>query len=150
MSGLNVGAFDLPKKMNDYSLFFSYLPMKWDMDYQSFVSSEAEIGLYSINGEPLNMKITAYVEFKMPTNDDDRLYIYLKSPSGYYYFFGFKQGVLNVVSDNMEFNDEIINLKKKEAVVKMGKDEFFEIFPVEPSSANMFMRRVQAAAKEGE
>ena len=96
------------------------------------------------------MQVTAYVEFKMPTNDDDRLYVYLKSPSGYYYFFGFKQGVLNVVSDNMEFNDEVINLKKKEATVKMGKDEYFEIFPVEPSSANMFVRRVQAATKGGE
>ena len=69
MAGLNVGAFDLPKKDNTYDLFFSHLPMKWDMDYQSFVTSEAKVGLYSINGEPLNMQITAYVEFKMPTND---------------------------------------------------------------------------------
>ncbi len=147
MAGINVGVFDLPKKMNDYSLFFSYLPMKWDVDYQSFITTEAKVGLYSINGEPVGQQVTAYVEFKMPTDDDDRLYVYLKSPSGYYYFFGFKQGVLNIVSDNMEFNDAVINLKKKESVIKMGKDEFFEIFPVEPSSANMFVRRIQAAAK---
>lgn len=145
VSGINVGAFDLPKKVNDYSLFFSKLPMKWDPDYQSFVSSEGKLGLYSIAGEPLNLMITAYVEFKMPTDGDDRLYVYFKSPSGYYYFFGYKQGILNVVSDNPGFNDEVINMKKKEAVVKMGDDEFFEIFPVEPSSANMFVRRVQAA-----
>ena len=145
ISGINIGAFDLPKKSNDYSIFFSKLPMKWDPDYQSFVSSEGKLGIYSISGEVVNRMMTAYVEFKMPTDGDDRLYIYLKSPSGYYYFFGYKQGILNVVSDNPEWNDEVINMKKKEAVTKMGEDEFFEIYPVEPSSANMFVRRVQAA-----
>ncbi len=146
-AGLNVGAFDLPKKMNKFSLFFSHLPMKWDPDYQSFVSSNPKIGLYSINGEPINKAITGFVEFKMPTTDDDRLYIYLKSPSGYYYFVGFKDGILNIVSDNLDFNDAVINLKKKEAVVKMGDDEYYEIVSVEPSSASMFARRVQATHK---
>lgn len=145
VAGINIGAFDLPKKSNNYSIFFSQLPMKWDPDYQSFVSSKGKLGIYSIAGEVINRNLTAYVEFKMPTDGDDRMYIYLKSPSGYYYFFGYKQGILNVVSDNPEFNDEVINMKKKEAVIKMGDDEFFEIYPVEPSSANMFVRRVQAA-----
>jgi hypothetical protein len=142
---LNVGALEIPKKNNEFDLFFSYLPMKWDPDYQSFVSTEDKLGLYSINGDEINKMVTCYVECKMPTTDDDRLYIYLKSPSGFYYFFGFQQGILNVVSDNMEFNDEVINMKKKEAVVKMGDDEFFEIAPVEPGTADMFVRRVQAA-----
>lgn len=145
LAKLNVGALEIPKKENEYDLFFSYLPMKWDPDYQSFISTEEKLGLYSINGDRIDKMVTCYVECKMPTTEDDRLYIYLKSPSGFYYFFGFQQGLMNIVSDNMEFNDEVINMKKKEAVIKMGEDEYFEIVPVEPNSASMFVRRVQAA-----
>ena len=135
----------IPKKHNPYSFLFGKMPMKWDPDYQSFVTKKDQIGLISIAGEEVNVTIKAFIEFKMPSNGDDRLYIYLKSPSDTYYFFGYKGGILNVVSNNTKFNDIVINAKKKDRILKMPDGEIVELQYVEPSTAERFVRRAQAS-----
>ncbi len=136
--------FTLSKKVNKHTLLFGKVPMKWDPDYQSFVSSKSILPLISINGELISTELTAYIEIKMPTNDDDRMYIYLKSPGGFYYFFGYKQGIMNVVSNNTKFNDYVINMKDKERRFKMPDGEFYEIQPVNQGTAEAFVRRIKA------
>ena len=145
LDGISLNTFDLPKKFNNYTFLFSRIPMKWDVDYQSFVSTQSVMPLASIQGELINRMVTCYVEFKMPTNDDDRLYIYLRSPSGFYYFFGFKQGILNMVSNNTKFNDLVVGMKDKERIRKMPDGQTYEIQPVDPGTASAFVKRVQAA-----
>jgi len=135
----------IPKKHNPYSFLFGKMDMKWDPDYQSFVSKKDQIGLISIAGEEVNVMVKAFIEFKMPSNGDDRLYIYLKSPSDTYYFFGYKGGILNIVSNNTKFNDLVINAKKKERILKMPDGEVVELQYVEPSTAERFVRRAQAS-----
>ena len=147
INGLSLGSFDLPKKQNPYTFLFSKIPMVWDRDYQSFVSTEEKLGLISIAGDMLNTNITAYVEMKMPTNEDDRLYIYLKSPSQLYYFFGYKQGIMSIVSNNTRFMDELLGMKEKDLIKKMGDEEQYEIQAVEPSTANAFVNRAKAVSK---
>jgi len=134
----------IPKKNNPYSFIFGKTEMKWDPDYQSFVNKNKNVPVLSIDGEMINKTLTVYMEYKMPTNDDDRLYIYVKSPSEFYYFFGYQGGVMNVVSNNPKFNDEVINMKSKEAILKMDDGETYEIAPVNPGSAQKFLSRVQA------
>lgn len=147
VKGLEQGTLLLPKKENQSSFLFAKLPMKWDADYQSFVTMESKLGLTSIGGEIINKMLTAYVEFKMPTNEDDRLYVYIKSPSELYYYFGYKQGILSLVSNNTKFMEEVEGLKKKEKIMKMPDGETYEIQPVNPNTAQMFVRRVEAARK---
>ena len=43
----------------------------------------------------------------MPGSGDDRLYIYLKSPGETFYFFGFKQGILNIASSSPRFMESL-------------------------------------------
>ncbi len=142
MKGLGL---DLPGKYDGFEFFFSNLKMDWNSEYQSFISSGKKLGLGSINGEPINRQIEGYVEFKMPTNEDDRVYIYLKSPSEYYYFFGYKQGIMSATSNNEKFNEALLNLKKKETTIKMDDGEFYEIAPVNQGTAQMFVNRIRAA-----
>ena len=141
---LDSGIFDVSKKENKYNLLFSKVPMKWDPDYQSFASSQATLSLASIDGQMINKDITAYIEVKMPQRGDDRIYVYLKSPSGLFYFFGFKEGIMNIVSDNPKFNDYIINMKEKNRIKKMPDGETFEIQPVNAGTARQFVSRVKA------
>ena len=122
--------------------------MKWDAEYQSFVSKEKKLGLVSVEGEPLNKMLEAYVEYKMPTNEDDRLYIYIKSPSELFYFFGFKQGILSVTSNNPEFMDAISGMKAKELITKMDDGNTYEIQAVDVGSARLFLNRVKAAQQK--
>jgi hypothetical protein len=148
LSGLSSGILNLPKKSNPYTFLLSRVKMKWDSDYQSFVSMDDKIGLASLAGEPLNRMATIYLEVRMPSNGDDRLYIYVKSPSELFYFFGYKQGILNVTSNNPQFMEAVEGLKEKDRIIKMDDGQTYEIQVVEPGDARRFIRRVQAAKKK--
>jgi hypothetical protein len=135
--------FDLPKDKNS-TIFFSKLPMKWDGQYQSFISKDTKIGIGSINKRKINGLLDCYVQFGMPSNMDDGLYIYIQLPNnGNYYFFGYKKGFMNVVSSNTTFNAAVEGLKKKEKMLKTKNGDIYEIAPVNPGSAQFFINRVK-------
>lgn len=148
LSSLGNGVLSISKKVNPYTFLFAKLPMKWDAEYQSFVSKETEIPIVSINSEPLNKRLEAYVEYKMPTNEDDRLYIYVKSPTGLFYFFGFKQGIMSITSNNPTFMDEMGGMKSKDLIMKMDDGNTYEIQPVDTGTARRFVNRVKAAQQK--
>ncbi len=148
VSQINHGHLVIPKKHNPFTLLFANIPMKWNVNTQSFVSTKQKIGLTSIDGESINSMIQAYVEFIMPTNDDDRVYVYIKSPSQLWYFFGFKQseGKLEVVSNSTRFMEELTGLKDKERIFKMEDGNDYEIrLDTPPARAQSFIRRIQDA-----
>ncbi|OAV44876.1 hypothetical protein [Lewinella sp. 4G2] len=147
IASLDAGVLEVPRKINEHTLFFPKMKLKWSDDYQSFVSTEKLNGLASIRGNTVSKMVEVYTEIKMPTGGDDRLYIYLKTPSELYYFFGFQAGVLNVVSNNTQFMDELEGMKPKDLVKKIkGKDGgTYEILPVSPATADTFLRRVKDA-----
>lgn len=140
-----LNAFNIPKKFNNFTFLFGKTPMKWDPDYQSFVSTSTQMNLISMGGDDIGRVLTGYMEIKMTVNDDDRFYLHFKSPSGFYYFFGFTQGILNIVSNNTKFNEAVIDRKDKDRVVKLGDGKSYEIQPVNEGTADAFVRRVQAA-----
>ncbi len=146
LAKLKSGFFELPKKTLKQTFIFGKLPMKWDFDYQSFISTDEKIHLAYFDGESINKLLECYVEFKMPSNDDDRVYVYIKSPSDYFYFFGYKAGILSLTSNNNSFMEELTGMKPKELIVKSKEGEF-EIQAVETGTANTFVSRVKAAAK---
>lgn len=135
---------DLDGKYNKFPFLFSYLPMQWDSEYQSFVNSKEEVGLASVNGVPVNRMLKCHIEFKMPSNEDDRVYMYIQSPSEDWYFFGYKQGILSMVSSNTRFNDALLGMKPKELTSKKKDGGIYEIQAVDPNSALMFVNRIRA------
>ncbi|HMO38254.1 MAG TPA: hypothetical protein PKC76_04230 [Saprospiraceae bacterium] len=145
--GMSSGYLDIPKKHNPYTFVFSRAKMKWNSEYQSFLTTDPKIGITSINGEPIHKMLTCYIECRMPSNEDDRLYIYIKTSSELIYFFGYRQGILSVTSNNASFMDALNAIKAKDLVFKMPDGETYEIQPVELSDAQLFLRRMQAAGK---
>jgi len=135
---------ELPKKYNDYTFLFSKLELKWDVEYQSMVTSNSEASVGTVAGTPINRNLTCHVEFKMPSNGDDRIYIYIKSPSDFYYYFGFKQGILEIGSSNNRFYEELTGMKEKHLMIKMPDGKKMEIMPVEGGKANNFVNRILA------
>lgn len=147
LSTLGAGILAVPERINPYTFLFSKIPVKWNPEYQSFVSQDSKLGIISINGESLNKKLEAYVEFKMPSNEDDRMYIYIKSPSQLFYYFGFKQGILSITSNNTAFMDELLAMKSKDLITKMEDGNTYEIQPVDVGTARLFLNRAKAAQK---
>ena len=135
---------DLPDKYNNFSFLFSRAMMRWNPELQSMVSYGSKADLNSVLGIPINKKITAWVEFKMPSNNDDRVYVYIKTANDFFYFFGYQKGVLGITSTNPKMEEEFNKIKPKERIAKT-KDGNLELQWEDPGKGEMFVRRVQNA-----
>ncbi len=133
----------LPEKKNKHTFLLSNLNLKWNQQNQSFISTNNQVGLVSINGIPVNNLLTGYFQLKLTTDGSDRLYFYLKSPSGNFYYFGFNNGVLDTYSNNEKYNESVSDLKKKERQIKLDDGELFEIMLGGSSSASNFLNRIK-------
>ncbi len=135
---------DLPDKYNKNSFLFSRVPMRWNSELQSFVSYGSKADLNSVFGIKLNKKVTAYIEVKQPANNDDRLYVYIKTANDMFYFFGYQKGVLGISSTNPKMEEEFNKIKPKERVAKteMGN---MELQWEDAGKGEMFIRRMQSA-----
>ena len=148
LAGLAADAVDLPPSINRHTFLFTDLAMRWNADYQSWVTTSVSNGVASVGGQPVSRRIESYLEVKMTTGGEDRLYLYIKSPSETYYFFGFKDGILNVVSNNNTFMNTLRDMKAKELVLEMDDGQTYEILEVTPGTAATFLRRVEEAFTE--
>ena len=137
------GSFVLPKGEPKHSFVFPRLRLTYNGEYQSFLSEGGKLDLAYVNGTPLHKRVEGRLEVKMPGSGDDRVYLWLKAPSDAWYFFGFKQGILNVASSSARFMESLEGLKAKELALKMDDGEIYEIIPVTPGTANAFVSRHQ-------
>ncbi len=135
---------NMPDKYNDFSFLFSRATMRWNPELQSMVSYGSKADLNSVLGIPINKKITAWVEFKMPSNNDDRVYIYIKTANDFFYFFGYQKGVLGITSTNPRMEEEFNKIKAKDRIAKT-KDGDLELQWEDPGKGEMFIRRMQNA-----
>ncbi len=146
-NNLNINYLSLPRKDNKYTFLLGRHPVIWNPEYQSFLSTEDRIPVVSIAGEPIQKMLTAYVEYKMPGNRDDRFYLYIKASPDLWYFFGYQAGALNVVSSSTRFNDALLSLKPKDTQIKMPNGEVYEIVAANPALADAFINRVRSGRK---
>lgn len=135
---------DLPDKYNKNSFFFSRMSMRWNSELQSFVSYGSKADLNSVLGIPINKKVTAWVEFKQPSNNDDRVYVYIKTANDFFYFFGYQKGVLGMASTNPKMEEEFNKIKPKERIAKTETGTI-ELQWEDAGKGEMFVRRVQGA-----
>ena len=136
----------IPDRFNKFEIVLSKIPMKWNSELQSFVSSAKKVEVQSVLNVPINKQFTALVEFKMPSNEDDRVYLYFKTANDIYYFFGYQKGILSITSSNTRAEEEFNKLKPKEKIKTIG-DTSIEIQWVEGGTADLFVRRVANAQK---
>ena len=145
LAALAGAVFNVDPKINKHTFLFSDLKFRWSRDNQSFMTTEKLNGLASVRGNPVAKVIESHAEVKMTTGGEDRLYLYVKSPSELYYWFGFKDGVLNVYSNNTQFMNELENMKAKELVLEMDDKETYEILPVSSGTVQRWLERIKTA-----
>lgn len=146
ISDMKAKTLIIPDKFNKFDIVLSKIPMKWNSELQSFVSSAKKVEVQSILNVPINKQFTALVEFKMPSNEDDRVYLYFKTANDIYYFFGYQKGILSITSSNTRAEEEFNKLKPKDKIKNIG-DNSVEIQWVEGGTADLFVRRVANAQK---
>jgi hypothetical protein len=138
----------LPKKDNKFAFVLGRHPVQWNSEYQSFITTEDKIPVISVQDVAIAKTMTVFAEYKMPTSQDDRFYLYVKASPDLWYFFGYQptegSAVLNVVSSSVRFNDLLAGLKTKETQIKMPGGDLYEIVPANPSMAEAFLNRVRS------
>jgi hypothetical protein len=147
-ANLPLNLIQIPKKDDKFAFVLGRHSVLWNQEYQSFLSLEDRIPLISLFGEPVNKSLNVMVEYKMPGNEDDRFYLYIKASADLWYFFGYQSGVLNITSSSTRFNDILVALKAKETQIKMPDGETYEIVAANPSIATAFVNRVRTGRQK--
>lgn len=142
-------SLELPEKYTkDADFVIARASVRWDKDEQAFITTGKKLDVHSIAGLQLNKQLNGFIMFKMPSNEDDRVYIYLKSANDYVYFFGYQRGILEITTNNQRVEEEFKKMKPKEKILKMGDDETVEIQWADYARAEIFAKRVTAAASK--
>ncbi len=108
---------NVPKEMQDAIVitgvkFTSYA--KSGDNQRGLRSSMAQAAVVNIFNQPVMKNVTTKIFAEQRTGLGDRLGVFLSVPGGYQYFIDYdyrKDGVMNILTDDTEFNTEITELK---------------------------------------
>jgi hypothetical protein len=137
----------LPKKDDKYTILLGRQPVRWNTEYESFITMEDKLPVISIGGEPVSKMMTAYVEYKMTRQGDDRFYFNLRVGPSNWYYIGYKPEaeatVLFLMSNNEAFTNAATALKEKDRKIKMEDGGTYQIEVGNNADADAFVRRVK-------
>ena len=103
-------------------MMFSDITFKWDSTSNSY-RSVGDIGISNIGNHKIHKYVPGHIELKKRGRSGDELFIYLEPVPGVWYFFRALGNVMNAISSDNDFNNEIItNIKDKDK--KLGKYQF--------------------------
>lgn len=144
LSELNIkDNFYIKEKKNTSSLVLADMNMKWSNVREAFITTGEELVLNSINGKEYNRKIKAIAAFMMPSNEDDRIYMILRTNSKNYYYLNYKKGILHVQSNNALFNDTVEGMKEKALTTKLPDGKTYVIQLTTPEAVANFRRGIK-------
>ncbi len=101
-----------PDEMNR-TLFLAEVHLSWDSVSKSWIS-RGPVGIGNIQKTQINKYVKAIIEFsKKRTGDDFTMYFELTKDD--WYFFNFRNNILQALSSNLEFNDQITEAMKSKS-----------------------------------
>jgi hypothetical protein len=135
-----MGAFKKTPAAIQHRFLFTGLDLTWDPGEDAFVSSEDGIGIVSMDKVPVFRRIPGRIEWSLAgTNGILRIYLHLDDEN--WYFFEYRNGVMNITSKDQQFIDAITDLKDDKRRIKEGDDRFiYQILPSR-SRRNEFVDR---------
>ena len=134
MGGMTLmGAFKKTPASIQHRALWTGLNVSWDPSEDAFVSGEDGLGIVSMDKEPVFRRVKGRVEWSMAgTTGIFRLYVHLDEEN--WYFFEYRNGVMNITSKDQAFIDAITELKDDKRRVKEGNQRFiYQIRRREPS-----------------
>ena len=124
-----MGAFKKTPASIQHRFLFTGLDLTWDPAEDAFVSGENGIGIISMDKVPVFRRIQGRIEWSLAgTNGILRIYLHLDGENWYY--FEYRNGVMNITSKDQLFIDAITALKDDKRRIKEGNDRFiYQILP---------------------
>ena len=98
------------------TLFLADVTLQWDSVKKSWIS-KGQIGIGCVSKYQVNRYVNGVIEFAKKRNGDD-FSIYLELTKNDWFFFNYRNNMMQVVSSNLEFNDMVINATKSNSEIK--------------------------------
>lgn len=135
-----MGAFKKTPASIQHRFLFTGLDLTWDASEDAFVSGENGIGIVSMDKQPIFRRIPGRIEWALGgAGGILRMYLHLDDENWYY--FEYRNGVMNITSKDQLFIDAITELKDDKRRIKEDNQRF--IYQVLPSRSrrNEFVDR---------
>ena len=135
------GSKKIPQGLR-FAFFLSEVNMIWNSQTDSYIS-KGDIGIANIYDEHVNKYVNGYLEIeKRETGDAMNLYIEISKSN--WYFFNYRNYILQTISSNEDYNDLILDLKPDQRIVKDKKeDEQYEFVISSKRKRIDFLRKIE-------
>ena len=120
-----------PKFAN--TIVFSDLQLQWSPKYNTY-RSVGKLGISNIGETDINAKVNGYVEIRKNPITGDEMYIFLELSGENWYYMGYKDGQMGLISSDDNFNALITAKADKKKV----KD--YQVIPVDFAEAMLYRR----------
>jgi hypothetical protein len=114
------GSFKKLPEALQHTFLLGDVQMKWNPITKSFVSV-GQIGIVAINKNQINKYVDGYIEI-IKKRSGDEINIYLEFDSNDWYYFNYKQNVMQAISSNAQFNTIIKETKADNRTLKSEKE----------------------------
>ncbi|HEY9115575.1 MAG TPA: hypothetical protein VIN10_12825 [Bacteroidales bacterium] len=133
------------KKMPDalkHTIIFSEVKLKWDSQTRSFVS-QGPIGIGYVNGQQINKYVSGYLQIEKSTSGP-AVSFYLKINKAQWYFFTYKNGIMQIISSDNALNDYIETLPGNSRILNENSDvDYYEFVISTRSKSVNFLRDME-------
>jgi hypothetical protein len=114
------GKFKKFPDVMERTLFLAEVHFRWDSVNKSWLSY-GPIGIGSIMNRQVNRYVKGIIEFSKKRTGDD-FTIYLELTKNDWYFFNYRNNIMQVISSNLEFNDIIMTAMKSNSEQRRVND----------------------------
>jgi hypothetical protein len=129
-----------------HTLIFTDLKLKWDPKTRSYLSYD-QIGIGYISGQAVNKYVDGYVQIEMGRTGSG-IHIYLEVGDNQWYFFSYKHGIMQVISSDYAFNEQIEMLKPEKRTLNPNSDTDYYEFVISTRRKKVdFVRTMETLSK---
>jgi len=143
----------LPRS-TQHSMLLGNIKFKWYTENGMYLNY-GKIGIATINNKPINKYIDGYIQI-LKRRSGDIMKFYFELPNKDYYYFSYTRGVMQTLSNNEDFVNAILEIKKRKRKLKTSRKEtpYRYIIATEQNKVQ-FLRNIrlfeeEQAAKEAE
>jgi hypothetical protein len=116
--------------------------MYWNSVTNSYIS-RGPIGVLSVGKDPINRYTTGHLEL-LRRRSGDVISLYLEISPMQYYFFDYRNGIMQALSSDNEFNNRINETKQEKRTLSIpGLDETYEFLVATNRRMIDFLRRME-------